>query len=103
MVKTRLSGVTYDIVRNAPSADPLALTSIIGRGTGEQKQSIVVQINCLAIYSHYEFQWSSEYLGTGVWSVTAESAEIEDSATEWRVFENTGAVDKTKTWPSSRC
>lgn len=91
VVKTRLSGMTYDMVQQLGSA--LILSSIIGR-EAEQQESIVVQRNCLALYKYYEFLWSSEYLGSGVWTVTAESVEIQDSATEWRVFEGTRAVDQ---------
>jgi hypothetical protein len=96
VVKTWLSGVTYEIERyerNCAKATPIPgrLTRLGGGGGLMVCESVfagTVQGNCLSIYR--DFKWNSAYLGDGVWAVTAQKDE---HRSEWRVFEGTLAVD----------
>lgn len=91
VVKTRLSGMAFDSVQ---SVNPGIGVHNFSESRREPLEQIVVQRNCLPLYDAFEYQWSSEYLGKGVWSVTAETENSEFSTAKWRVFENTRTVDK---------
>jgi len=92
VVKTWLSGMTYETERTRLVGNCTELQIIRGRAEGECVESaVVVQHNCLVQYQ--VFEWSSAYLGNGVWSVTA---QLEQYRQEWRVFEGTSAIESVK-------
>ena len=89
VVKTWLSGMTWDSVQTITNR-------ISGRGRVGSRgtpvvDAVAVQHNCLRQYLAREYEWSSEYMGHGVWSVTA--ALDPEQSSEWRVYEGTAAVD----------
>ena len=94
VVKTWLSGMTYEIERKRDVGDCGIFSARRLRRRSEKStpecQSVVVvrQHNCLDYY--LGFVWSSAYLGNGVWSVTAQG---EERQRVWRVFEGTSSVD----------
>jgi len=57
-----------------------------------RKAAIHDAATCLDYYDIFlEATWDSEYLGNGVWAVSATTGR---EPTEWRVYEQTGAVDR---------
>ena len=84
LVKTRLSEMTFDTVRAVdPNTGRLRLVR-----RGESSETVVIRNSCLTLYRAHK--WGDEYLGEGVWLVTAQT---DARQSEWRVYEASGSLD----------